>query len=53
LSAHLLQPAILRDIGAGPFTVAAVPSPLMVWWAAGFTVMMVIVAVRSFATRQL
>jgi ABC-2 type transport system permease protein len=53
LSAHLLQPAILRDIGAGPFTVSAVPSPLMVWWAAGFTVLMLIVAARSFATRQL
>src|SRR5262245_21670399 len=53
LSAYLLQPPVLRDIGAGPFTVASVPSPLMVWWAAGFGVVMLWVAVRSFATRQL
>jgi ABC-type transport system involved in multi-copper enzyme maturation permease subunit len=53
LSAYLLQPPILRDIGPGPFTVSAVPSPLMVWWAAGFGVVMLCIAVRSFETRQL
>jgi ABC-type transport system involved in multi-copper enzyme maturation permease subunit len=53
LSAYLLQPPILRDIGDTPFTATTVPSPLMVWWAGGFTALMLIVAVRSFATRQL
>jgi Cu-processing system permease protein len=53
LSAYLLQPPILRDIGDTPFTVSTVPSPLMVWWAVGFTVVMMIVAVRSFQSRQL
>jgi Cu-processing system permease protein len=53
LGAYLLQPPILRDIGDTPFTVSTVPSPLMVWWAGGFTVLMLIVAVRSFASRQL
>jgi hypothetical protein len=53
LSAYLLQPPILRDIGDTPFTAGTVPSPLMVWWAGGFTVVMMLVAVRSFATRQL
>jgi len=53
LGAYLLQPRILRDIGGTPFTASTVPSPLMVWWAAGFTLAVLIVAVRSFKTRQL
>lgn len=53
LGAYLLQPPILRDIGDSPFTATTVPSPLMIWWAVGFTVAVLIVAVRSFATRQL
>ena len=53
LGAYLLQPPILRDIGDTPFTVTTVPSPLMVWWAVGFTAVMLIVAIRSFKTRQL
>jgi Cu-processing system permease protein len=53
LSAYLLQPPILRDIGDSPFTATTVPSPLMVWWAAGFTVLTLMVAIRSFKTRQL
>ena len=53
LGAYLLQPPILRSIGDTPFTATTVPSPLMVWWAAGFTLLVLIVAVRSFATRQL
>jgi len=53
LGAYLLHPAILRDIGDTPFSVTAVPSPLMIWWAVGFTLAVLIVAVKSFATRQL
>jgi len=53
LGAYLLQPPILRDIGDSPFTATTVPSPLMVWWAAGFTIAMLVVAVRSFERRQL
>jgi len=53
LGAYFLQPAILRDIGDTPFSVTAVPSPLMIWWAVGFTLAVLIVAVKSFATRQL
>jgi len=53
LGSYLLQPPILRDIGNTPFTATTVPSPLMVWWAGGFTIAVLIVAVRSFATRQL
>jgi ABC-2 type transport system permease protein len=53
LAAYYLQPPLVRDIGAAVFTAASVPTPLMVWWAAGFTVATLIFAVRSFAKRQL
>jgi hypothetical protein len=53
LGAYLLQPAILRDIGDTPFMAATVPSPSMIWWAVGFTLAVLIVAVRSFESRQL
>jgi len=53
LGSHYLQPEALRNLGAGPFSTASVPTPLMVWWAAGFTVAALVVAVRSFRARQL
>ena len=53
LGAYHLQPPLVRDLGPAVFTSAAVPTPLMVWWAGGFTVMMLVVAVRSFEKRQL
>ena len=53
LASYNLQPAFVRDLGAVAFTPASVPTPLMVWWAAGFTLMMLVVAVRSFEKRQL
>jgi len=54
LAAYHMQPEILRSLGAaGPFTVATVPSALMVWWAAGFTLIALAFAVASFRRRQL
>ena len=53
LGSYNVQPAGLRNVGALMFTTASVPTPLMVWWAAGFTVAALIFAVRSFSTRQL
>jgi Cu-processing system permease protein len=51
-----LQPAIVRSVGGGnqgPFTLASVPSALMIWWAAGFTLLTIVYAVRSFKKRAL
>ena len=51
-----LQPAIVRNAGGGaqgPFTLASVPSALMIWWAAGFTLLTIAFAVRSFSKRPL
>jgi len=53
LASYNLQPAFVRDLGAVAFTSASVPTPLMVWWAGGFTLVTLVVAVRSFEKRQL
>jgi ABC-type transport system involved in multi-copper enzyme maturation permease subunit len=53
LSSYYLQPPVVRDLGAAVFTSASVPTPLMVWWAGGFTLLMLVAAVRSFDKRQL
>lgn len=53
LGAYYLQPPLVRDLGPAVFTSAAVATPLMVWWAGGFTLLMLVVAVRSFQKRQL
>jgi ABC-type transport system involved in multi-copper enzyme maturation permease subunit len=52
LAAHHLQPEILRATGALALG-ASVPTPLMVWWAAGFTALTLLYAVRSFRRRAL
>jgi ABC-type transport system involved in multi-copper enzyme maturation permease subunit len=53
LAAWHLQPPIVRAVGAGPFAYAAVPTPAMVWWAAGYVVVVMAVALRTFAKRPL
>jgi len=52
LAAHNLQPEILRGSG-GLALGASVPTPLMVWWAAGFTLLTLLYAVRTFRHRAL
>lgn len=54
LAAYYLQPDVVRTLGSGgPFSAASVPSALMVWWAAGFVLVTVSLAVYSFRSRQL
>lgn len=48
-----LQPPLARDLGATPFTPATVPSALAVVWAAAFTVVLLLWAMRSFRRRTL
>jgi ABC-type transport system involved in multi-copper enzyme maturation permease subunit len=52
LAAHYLQPEILRGSGALALG-GSVPTPLMVWWAAGFTVLTLLYAIRAFGRRAL
>ena len=52
LAANYLEPEILRDMGALALG-ASVPTPLMVWWAAAFTMLTLLYAVRAFRRRAL
>ena len=52
LAAHHLQPELVRSIGLLALG-ASTPSALMVWWAAGFTVLALAYAVRTFERRAL
>jgi ABC-2 type transport system permease protein len=53
LGSYRIQPDSLRNLGAAMFATSSVPTTLMVWWAAGFTLAVLIFAIRSFSTRQL
>src|SRR5215471_1236523 len=52
LAAHHMEPEIARSTGMLALG-ASVPSPLMVWWAAGFTVAALMYAIRTFRRRAL
>ena len=52
LAAHHMQPEILRATGMLTLG-ASVPTPLMVWWAVGFTGVTLLYAVRIFRRRAL
>ena len=52
-AAWLMQPTIMRELNATPFSPASVPSPAMVWWALGYTVVALLVGIRGFAKRGL
>ena len=53
LGAYHLQPAIVRDLQMTPFASASVPNLWMVFWAAAFTVVTMLAALRAFEQRVL
>ena len=53
LAAHHMQPAIMRDLHLTPFSPASVPSAAMVAWAAGYLVLVLLVALGQFRKRAL
>jgi ABC-type transport system involved in multi-copper enzyme maturation permease subunit len=53
LAASQMQPAILRELGATPFSPFSVASPAMIWWAAGYIVVVLAFGVRVFGRRAL
>lgn len=53
LAASQMQPAILRDLGASPFSPVSVPSAAMVFWAIGYIAVTLAVGVRWFGRRTL
>lgn len=53
LAAHLMQPRILAELHVTPFSGPSVPSAAMVWWAAGWAVVVMAWGLRGFAKRGL
>ena len=53
LASSQMQPAILREVGESPFSPVSVPSGAMVWWAAGYIVVVLTLGVRWFRKRAL
>ena len=53
LAAHHMQPALMQQIGVGPFSNASVPSDMMVWWALGYMVAILGWGVWQFEQRDL
>lgn len=52
-AAWLMQPPIMRELHATPFSPASVASPAMIAWAGLYTLGTIVVAVRAFARRGL
>ena len=53
LAATNMQPSILRDLGASPFSPISVPSAAMVFWGIGYILVALAVGVRWFHRRAL
>ena len=52
-ASYTMQPRIMIELHVSPFSPASLPSPAMVWWAAGWALVMVLLALRGFARRGL
>jgi ABC-type transport system involved in multi-copper enzyme maturation permease subunit len=52
-AAYHMQPAMMRDLHMTPFSPASLPSPAMVWWAAGYALVALALGVRAFEKRAL
>ena len=52
-AAYHMQPAIMRDLHLTPFSPASLPSGAMVWWAAGYAAVALLVGVHGFRKRAL
>jgi hypothetical protein len=53
MAASQMQPVMLRELGATPFSPLSVPSPAMLWWAGGYIVAALLVGLRAFRRRPL
>lgn len=53
LAAYNMQPSLMRDMTLTPFSPASVPSNMMIVWAVGYTVIVLMWGIWSFRTRDL
>jgi ABC-type transport system involved in multi-copper enzyme maturation permease subunit len=53
LAAYLLQPPLLNTFNVSPFSLGAVPNGAMVLYAVGYIIVLLLLAIRAFAVRDL
>lgn len=53
MAASQMQPPIIRELGNSPFSPFSVASPAMVWWAAGYVLVVLAIGLRAFGRRAL
>jgi ABC-type transport system involved in multi-copper enzyme maturation permease subunit len=53
MAAYQMQPTIMRELNATPFSPVSVPSAAMAWWAAGWIVVAMAIGIASFRKRAL
>jgi ABC-type transport system involved in multi-copper enzyme maturation permease subunit len=53
LAAYQMQPTIMRELTATPFSPVAVPSVAIVWWSVGYIVVVLWLGLRVFRRRAL
>ena len=53
LASYNMQPALMRDLSMTPFSPASVPSSAMVFWAIGYTFVILLLGIWSFRARDL
>lgn len=53
LAASHMQPTLMRELGASPFSPLSVPSTAMVWWSLGYVVAVLAIGLRAFQKRPL
>ncbi len=52
-AAHLMESPLVAAMGFSPFTAASPPSPLMVWYAVLYSIVLLVFAIRQFKRRDL
>jgi ABC-type transport system involved in multi-copper enzyme maturation permease subunit len=53
LAAYLMQPPLLNTFNVSPFSLGAVPNGAMVIYAGGYVIVLLLLAIRAFAVRDL
>jgi len=52
-ASHLMQSPLVSAMGFSPFTAGSVPSPMMIWYALIYILVMLGIAIRIFSRRDL
>lgn len=53
MASYRMHPPAIRSLGVSPFAMASSPSPAMLWYALGYVTVLLILAIRAFAKKDL